>query len=104
MERIIPSPRIEAIWCGIAGCDADAIGRDPVESDNVGSGTDRDSVERNVWEVLRTIYDPEIPVNIVELGLVYHCDVKTITEGKHSVDVTMTSDCAWLWNGASPAG
>ena len=74
----------------IASADADAIGRDPVDSDNVGSGTDRDSVEKNVWGVLRTIYDPEIPVNIVELGLVYHCDIKQITEGKHSVEVTMT--------------
>ncbi len=74
----------------IAGYDADAIGKESVNSTNVGSGTDRNSVEKNVWEVLRTIFDPEIPVNIVELGLVYHCDVKPIADGKHTVEVTMT--------------
>ena len=34
--------------------------------------------EKDVWEQLRTVYDPEIPVNIVDLGLVYDCQVVTV--------------------------
>jgi len=42
-----------------------------------GRAGDRDSrpLEERVWEVLRSCYDPEIPVNIVELGLIYDCRV-----------------------------
>jgi probable FeS assembly SUF system protein SufT len=43
-----------------------------------------------VWEVLRTIYDPEIPVNIVELGLIYHCGVKPVNTESNDVHIIMT--------------
>lgn len=52
--------------------------------------SDRDAVEEVVWAQLRTCYDPEIPVNIVELGLVYDCDVEEISPGHHRVKVRMT--------------
>ena len=42
-----------------------------------------------VWEELRKVYDPEIPVNIVELGLVYGCEVRA-GQGGHEVDIQMT--------------
>jgi probable FeS assembly SUF system protein SufT len=74
----------------IAGEDADAIGKEPPIHTNIVSGTDAESVEKNVWEVLRTIYDPEIPVNIVELGLIYHCGVKPLDSGNNDVHVIMT--------------
>src|SRR5579871_2942818 len=53
----------------IAGKDADALGKDPAESGAAqASGGDLESL---VWDQLKTCYDPEIPVNIVDLGLVY---------------------------------
>lgn len=43
--------------------------------------------EKNVWDVLKTVYDPELPVNVVDLGLVYNV---AITEAAVRVDMTMT--------------
>lgn len=74
----------------IAGADADALGKEPIEIDTLIAGSDIHAVEKNCWEVMKTVYDPEIPVNIVELGLVYHCKVSPIAEGQYSVNVIMT--------------
>jgi probable FeS assembly SUF system protein SufT len=68
--------------------DADAIGKEPVTSTLEASD---DPLEEQLWSQLRTCYDPEIPVNIVDLGLIYSCN---ITEGEGDsgarVQVTMT--------------
>lgn len=74
----------------IAGEDADALGKEPTIQTNLNSGTDPETVEKNVMEVLKTIYDPEIPVNIVELGLIYHCHVTPQGENFNNVHVIMT--------------
>src|SRR4029077_5172439 len=52
----------------IAGKDADALGKEPTASAAASGGAD---LEEQVWASLKTCYDPEIPVNIVDLGLVY---------------------------------
>jgi probable FeS assembly SUF system protein SufT len=47
-------------------------------------------LEHKIWEQLKTCYDPEIPVNIVELGLIYNCDISPLPSGKNKVSVKMT--------------
>jgi probable FeS assembly SUF system protein SufT len=73
----------------IAASDADAIGLEPPPPPPLKEGNDPETVEHNVWEVLKTIYDPEIPVNIAELGLVYVCHVTPVANG-NDVYIAMT--------------
>jgi probable FeS assembly SUF system protein SufT len=73
----------------IEGKDADAIGEQPVATPSH-EETAGKSVEDLVWDQLRTCYDPEIPVNIVELGLVYECSVTPRPDGGNSVSVRFT--------------
>jgi probable FeS assembly SUF system protein SufT len=75
----------------IAGTDADAIGKDavtPVASP--AAAPTGASLEAQVWEQLKTCYDPEIPVNIVDLGLVYDMHIAERPDGGNRVDVKMT--------------
>ncbi|MBT8040852.1 MAG: putative Fe-S cluster assembly protein SufT [Xanthomonadales bacterium] len=74
----------------IAGIDADAIGKEPVFPPSLPEGATDDDIENLLWEQMKTVYDPEIPVNIVDLGLVYRCDMEHDENGKRVVDVTMT--------------
>jgi len=74
----------------IAGADADALGKEPNQLHTLVSETDAAAVEQNCWEVMKTVYDPEIPINIVELGLVYECKVTPNEEGLNDVHVMMT--------------
>lgn len=77
----------------VEGKDADALGLNEVESDKpeVEQKTATGPVNMDeIWNVLKTCYDPEIPVNIVDLGLVYDCHVVDTDEGKNHVEVVMT--------------
>lgn len=76
----------------IAGLDADAIGKEPPEAIELPQGASDEDVETLVWKQLRTCFDPEIPINVVDLGLVYEADVSPHPEqsGQRRVDVRMT--------------
>lgn len=74
----------------IAGVDADVLGKEPHELHTLVSETSASAVEKNCWEVMKTVYDPEIPVNIVDLGLVYQCEVTPVHDDQHEVHVQMT--------------
>lgn len=74
----------------VAGSDADALGMEPVAPPSIPeNATDKD-IEEVIWNQLRTCYDPEIPVNVVDLGLIYRCEVKARADGRRSVNVDMT--------------
>ena len=73
----------------IEGKDADAIGEQvqaPPSAEQLG----QKPLGELVWDQLKTCYDPEIPVNIVDLGLVYECDVAARPEGGNKVAVKFT--------------
>lgn len=74
----------------LAGLDADAIGKEPVAPPSLPKDATLDDVEKLVWSQIKTCYDPEIPVNIVDLGLVYRCELEATENGKHRVAVVMT--------------
>jgi len=74
----------------IAGRDADALGKEPRALQTLVTETDAEAIEKNCWEVMKTVYDPEIPVNIVDLGLVYECRVEPAADHLHDVHIKMT--------------
>ena len=81
---------VEGNLMRIAGNDADAIGKQPPESIELPEGASDEDVEAMVWRQLRTCFDPEISVIIVELGLVYSAEVGTREDGTREVAVRMT--------------
>jgi probable FeS assembly SUF system protein SufT len=75
----------------IADADADAIGKEPSSAPAEQAPSASGEVgEDAVWDALRNVYDPEIPVNIVDLGLVYDLKIEPSADGGSSVNVAMT--------------
>ena len=76
----------------IEGKDADAIGVEvAAKPASTGATVSQSDLEKEVWNQLRSCYDPEIPVNIVDLGLIYDCHLTPMeAPGTHKVDVKMT--------------
>lgn len=81
----------------IEGKDADALGLEPEKpafaaAAAAGAPVSAEQLEKEIWNQMRSCYDPEIPVNIVDLGLVYDCKIEPILGAKdsYSVNVKMT--------------
>ncbi|MGI9101398.1 MAG: putative Fe-S cluster assembly protein SufT [Terriglobales bacterium] len=65
--------------------DADALGLAPATAE----AAPTEFSEKLVWEQLKTVFDPEIPVNVVDLGLIYACKIAPV-EGGHKIDIDMS--------------
>jgi probable FeS assembly SUF system protein SufT len=74
----------------IAGADADAIGKEVVKAPELPVNASDDDVLTAAWDQLRTCYDPEIPINIVDLGLIYECTVSAQPDGQRVLNVRLT--------------
>ena len=77
----------------IGAKDADALGFDVPEEAQIKEPAilpDGSFNEDLVWAQMRTCYDPEIPINVVELGLIYDCKISKTSDDEHRVDILMT--------------
>jgi probable FeS assembly SUF system protein SufT len=69
--------------------DADALGLQPPAATE-SNGEAPQFSEKLVWDQLKTVYDPEIPVNIADLGLIYACDIKPLEQGGNRIEIKMS--------------
>ena len=76
----------------IDGKDADALGLEikSAPATTISGPVTQEQLEKQIWESLKTCYDPEIPVNIVDLGLIYDCHLTPAGENSFKADVKMT--------------
>ena len=75
----------------IEGRDGDVIGKIPeIEPWMEKRNTNGRVNEKAVWDAMRTCYDPEIPVNVVDLGLIYSCDISNDEDGGSFIEIKMT--------------
>jgi len=90
----------------IAGKDADALGIEPPNRTETSTAGQQPAelTEQQIWDTLRTCYDPEIPVNIVDLGLVYDMQAQKLPSGLSRVDVKMTLTAPGCGMGGAIAG
>jgi len=68
--------------------DSDALGLPVPES--AAGGDQRPFSEQLIWDELKTVFDPEIPVNVVDLGLIYSCVVTPLADDANKVDIKMS--------------
>lgn len=74
----------------VEGFNLDAFGLEAMPRPHLPNGASDEELEAFAWAQLRTCFDPEIPVDIVELGLVYSCRVTTLIDGQKMVQIRMT--------------
>lgn len=74
----------------LSGQEVTALGKEPPAEVKVEGEVTKDALEPLVWEQLKTCYDPEIPVNIVDLGLVYMCELEERGENRFRAKIKMT--------------
>ncbi len=70
--------------------DADVLGLTPSDAAEKALAGDGVFSEKLVWDQLKTIYDPEIPVNIADLGLIYSCVASPLEKGGYRIDIKMS--------------
>jgi len=70
--------------------DADALGLESSIAPAPAKTAVEGSLEEAVWNQLKTVFDPEIPVNVVDLGLIYECQLQHPEEGVTKANVKMT--------------
>lgn len=73
----------------IAGKDAEALGKEPAAAPLLPPDANDNDVRDLAWQQMKGCYDPEIPINIVDLGLVYECNIIHEPEGR-VIDIKMT--------------
>jgi probable FeS assembly SUF system protein SufT len=88
----------------IAARDADALGLAAPAGDATRAAEGGPVDEKTIWDALRTCFDPEIPVNIVDLGLVYDMQLAKLPSGQSRVDVKMTLTAPGCGMGSVIAG
>jgi probable FeS assembly SUF system protein SufT len=81
---------IEGNLFRVAGKDADALGQEVSVGPELPPNATDDDVKELVWEQMRSCFDPEIPINIVELGLVYSCELTHEEDGSRIASIQMT--------------
>ena len=74
--------------CRIEAKDADVLGLTPPAAEERPTGQTFN--EQLVWDQLKTVFDPEIPVNIVDLGLIYSCQITPGQDGGKKIDINMS--------------
>ncbi|MBW3563280.1 MAG: putative Fe-S cluster assembly protein SufT [Acidobacteria bacterium] len=74
----------------VSGQEVEGIGKEPPVHVEIEADVTKEELESMVWDQLATCYDPEIPVSIVELGLVYLCELKERDDEGYDVDIKMT--------------
>lgn len=81
---------IEGNLFRIAGKDADALGKEAMIGPELPPNATDEDVKNLVWEQMRSCYDPEIPINIVDLGLIYACEIRREDDGERVAEIKMT--------------
>ena len=81
---------IEGNLFRISGSDADAIGKETIKAPNIPTDASEEDIEAVVWQQMKTCYDPEIPINIVDLGLIYECKIEQKENRKFLASIKMT--------------
>ncbi len=75
----------------IDGKDADAMGLTSVPTAEPAADAQAEPFsEKMVWGQLKTIFDPEIPVNVADLGLIYECAISPLDAGGNKIDIKMS--------------
>jgi probable FeS assembly SUF system protein SufT len=74
----------------VGGLDAEALGKEPIKPPDLPQNATDEEFEALTWNQMRTVYDPEIPINVVDLGLIYDCRISRLPDDKRYVYVEMT--------------